>query len=65
MPQEAVPCAKCRDGFHLSCLRPVIIPVNPSSNYVLTFAESRTFTCCDRQDFWTRAVSINDKRMSR
>jgi len=54
--EEGVPCAKCKVGLHLSCLNPTIIPTIPSSAQVLTFAESKTFTCCDRRDFWTRAV---------
>jgi len=56
LQEEAVPCAKCKDGLHLSCLHPVVVPTIASSGRVLTFAESRTFTCCDRQDFWVRAV---------
>ena len=60
-PEEAVPCAKCKEGLHLSCLNPVIIPMTQSSNHVLTFLDSRTFTCCDRQDFWTRPVYHSDE----
>lgn len=56
LEEEGIPCAKCKVGHHLSCLNPIVIPTIPSSNQVLTFAESRTFTCCDKRDFWNRAV---------
>jgi len=56
MPLVAVPCLKCKDGLHLSCLNPIIVPMVPASNRLLKFSDSMTFTCCDRQDFWTRAV---------
>ena len=61
MLQEEVPCAKCKDGLHQSCLNPIVVPTIPSSSRVLTFVESRTFTCCDRADFWTRPVYYNDE----
>ena len=63
LQEEAVPCAKCKDGLHLSCLNPIIVPTIPSSSRVLTFTESRTFTCCDRQDFWVRAVYPDDEEV--
>jgi len=63
LQEEAVPCAKCKDGLHLSCLKPVVVPTIPSTGRVLTFVESRTFTCCDRQDFWIRAVFSDNEEV--
>ena len=56
MPPVAVSCSKCKDGLHLSCLNPIVIPVIHASSRLLRFSDSMTFTCCDRQDFWTQAV---------
>ena len=63
LQEEAVPCAKCKEGLHLSCLKPIIVPTIPSTGRVLTFVESRTFTCCDRQDFWVRAVFSDNEEI--
>ena len=56
MQEEPVPCRRCKDSLHRGCTNPTPIPTILSYLSRPKHVTSETVTCCDRKEFWSRAV---------